>query len=122
MCNRKLFPPSKFVFRARELRSKETDAEKFLWHKLRAKRYQNYKFRRQQPIGPYIVDFFCPSKRIAIELDGGGHAEDEQILYDAQRTHYLEASGIQVLRFWNNQIFQNTRSVLEAIYQELIIR
>ena len=69
---------------ARILRKNQTKAEQLIWNQLRAKRFQNYKFRRQQPIGPYIVDFYCSSKKIIIELDGSSHACEDKILYDTR--------------------------------------
>ena len=85
---------------AKTLRKDQTDVEGFLWQFLRAKRLQGYKFRRQHPIGGYILDFYCPEKKLAIEVDGGQHSEDNQMVYDQNRTAILEKDGIRVLRFW----------------------
>ena len=101
------------------LRINQTKPEIVFWRLLRSRRLDGFKFRRQQPIGPYILDFFCPEARLAIELDGGGHNSDEKRQYDEQRTRFLKSSGIHVLRFWNNQIFQQTDAVMSVIYDFL---
>lgn len=100
------------------LRSNQTDAEKQLWYCLRANRFLNLKFKRQKPIGLYIVDFICLDKMLIIELDGGQHAV--QLGYDLKRTQFLESQGFRVLRFWNNQVLSELESVLEEIRQQLI--
>ena len=92
--------------RARALRNQPTLAEQHLWQYLRGKQMHGIKFRRQQTIGGYIVDFISMEKKLIIELDGGQHAE--QADYDAARTAYLESEGYRVLRFWNNQVLQQT--------------
>jgi|SRR6185503_10596180 very-short-patch-repair endonuclease len=98
---------------AKELRINLTEAERLLWRHLRSRRLEGDKFRRQQVIGPYIVDFVCFQRRLIIELDGGQHAEN--ISYDHRRTLFLEAAGFKVMRFWNNEVLGNTDSVLESI-------
>lgn len=98
---------------ARELRKRATDCERLLWLHLRAHRLQGFKFRRQQPIGPYIVDFVCFEARCIVEADGGQHRE--QAKYDARRDAWLTSQGFTVLRFWNNEILANTDGVLETI-------
>jgi very-short-patch-repair endonuclease len=98
---------------AKRLRSTQTDAERRLWYHLRAHRFLDLKFRRQKPIGPYIVDFVCHEKSLVIELDGGQHAEDSR--YDAARDAWLRARGYTVLRFWNNEVMQALDAVLERI-------
>ena len=103
--------------RARALRKNLTEAEKLLWSHLRMWQLDNYKFRRQQPIGPYIVDFVCLEKRLIIELDGGQHAE--QIDYDTERDGWLRDQGFNVLRFWNHDVLGNIESVKEKIYEKL---
>src|SRR5256885_12641504 len=85
--------------RRRTLRSAGTDAENALWARLRAKRLLGFKFRRQHPCGPYILDFYCPSKHLAVELDGGQHFEPAGQEYDVRRTAFLARRGITVLRF-----------------------
>jgi very-short-patch-repair endonuclease len=108
------FPPSLLV---RELRKNSTDAEKHLWHFLRAKRLKGYKFRRQHLLYPFVVDFICLEKKLVVELDGGQHAEQRH--YDENRTLYLQSKGYRVLRFWNNEIFQETEAVLSEILYNL---
>jgi len=98
------------------LRKNSTEAEKLLWRHLRAKRMLGFKFRRQQPIGRYIVDFACFEKRIVIELDGGQHAEN--IKQDKMRDDFLKSEGFRVLRIWNNELFEDIDGVLETIMNE----
>ena len=101
----------------RQLRQNMTLAEQRLWRHLRGKRLAGYKFRRQQPLGTYILDFVCIEAKLAIEIDGGQHAE--QTACDAQRTRYLQQRGFTVLRFWNNEVLQQTEAVLTAILHKL---
>lgn len=103
---------SNVVF-ARRLRRAQTDAERALWFRLRDRRLAGLKFRRQIPIGFFIVDFCCESARLIVELDGGQHAERNA--EDAMRTADLEALGYLVLRFWNNDVINNTDGVLKTI-------
>ncbi len=98
---------------ARNLRKNQTDAEQILWLQLRAKRFLNYKFRRQFPIEPYIVDFVCLDLKLIIELDGSQHQEQQE--YDLERTEFLTQRGFKVIRFWNNAIFNNLDGVLESL-------
>ena len=102
---------------ARKLRRASTDAESRLWSRLRSRQLDGAKFVRQFPIGPHVADFACRSARIAIELDGGQHTE----AVDAPRTEVIESFGYRVIRFWNNDVLENTDGVLEAIRQELLI-
>ena len=104
--------------RARKLRKNSTRAESLLWSKLRAKQIAGVKFRRQQPIGNYIVDFVSFEKRIIIELDGGQHAKAKK--KDSKRDKLLSENGFTVLRFWNNDIFSNLEGVLEVISKKCI--
>jgi len=103
---------------ARTLRHHQTDTERELWHLLRDRELSGYKFRRQVPLGPYVADFVCLSARLIVELDGGQHGE--QITYDSERTKWLEAQDFRVLRFWNNQVFEERDAVLATILSELI--
>ena len=105
------------VMRGRSLRKSYTDAERRIWQLLRNRNLQKFKFRRQHPIGAYIVDFVCIDKRLVVELDGGQHAE--QAAYDLKRTADLESAGYRVLRFWDNDVLLHTDDVMEAIYREL---
>ncbi len=102
---------------ARELRASATDAEQCIWYLLRNRNFLNFKFRRQHPIGNYILDFYCADAKLAIELDGSQHAENEQ--YDLHRSEVLQRDGIQVLRFWNNDVLLNTEAVLTEIANAL---
>ncbi|NIQ38089.1 MAG: DUF559 domain-containing protein [Proteobacteria bacterium] len=95
------------------LRKGSTVAERLLWHRLRGRQLKGLKFRRQQPIGPYIVDFVNLEKRIVIELDGGQHAIERD--KDEERDVWLIRQGSKVLRFWNNDVFHNIDGVLEVI-------
>lgn len=103
---------------AREMRVHMTDAEALLWKLLRNRRIANAKFRRQHPMGRYILDFYCDEKKLAIELDGSQHMDAAD--YDQKRDGWLRAEGVRSLRFWNNQILSETEAVLENIYMELM--
>ena len=94
------------------MRSAPTEAEDRLWQTLRAKRFEGFKFKRQQPVDHYIVDFVCLASRLIVEADGGQHAENPD---DKRRDDYLRAQGFRILRFWNNEIFDNEEGVCEAI-------
>ena len=98
---------------ARELRKNPTEAEQRLWQQLKRRQIASVKFRRQQPIRPFIVDFVCFERRVIVEVDGGQHAK--QVPYDEKRTCWLEAQGYRVLRFWNNEVLANTEAVAQAI-------
>ena len=104
---------SRLTTLAKNLRKQSTDAEALLWKRLRARRLEGIKFRRQQSIEDFIVDFVSFEKRIIIELDGGQHAEDKE--KDVQRDSFFAAYGYRVLRFWNNEILENLEGVLEVI-------
>ncbi len=102
--------------KARNLRKNMTKQERRLWQFLRKKNINNLKFRRQYPIGKYIVDFICNEKKLIIEIDGGQHNEAQNISYDQERTEYLESKGYTIIRFWNNDIDNN----IEGVYQEIL--
>jgi very-short-patch-repair endonuclease len=104
---------------SRALRASQTDAEVLLWRHLRSRRFADAKFRRQRRLGEFIVDFICLDARLVIELDGGGHSSEEQLLYDRRRTEALERRGLRVLRFWNNDVLTNCDGVLAAIADAL---
>jgi len=95
-----------------------TEAERALWRHLRLRQISGYKFRRQQPIGKYIVDFVCFEKKLIIEVDGGYHAD--QLGYDAKRSEWLEKEGFRILRFWDNQVLEEVGSVKEVIVSALM--
>jgi very-short-patch-repair endonuclease len=99
--------------RAAELRAAATKAEAALWEHLRGRRLEGVKFRRQHPIGPYIVDLCSPAQKLIIELDGGQHRGQQAA--DAERTAKLESLGYRVLRFWNDDVLQETDRVLRVI-------
>lgn len=99
--------------RARRLRRNAPLAEQLLWRQLRASQLGGYAFRRQYPLGPYVVDFFCFQQKLAIELDGGQHAQQGD--RDAKRAAWLKAQGVRVLRFWNNQVTKDIDAVKQAI-------
>ena len=103
---------------ARKLRRDQIDAERALWFRLRDRRLNGLKFRRQMPIGDFVADFCCESARLIIEVDGGQHAERSEA--DRIRTVALEAQGYLVLRFWNNDVLRNMDGVLQSIVQTLI--
>ncbi len=102
---------------ARRLRRDSTEAERALWRLLRARQLSGYKFRRQQPIDRYIVDFICFTHRLVIEVDGGQHGIN--LDYDERRTRHLEKQGFRVLRFWNNEVLENPEGVCMKILEVL---
>jgi very-short-patch-repair endonuclease len=102
---------------ARRLRNEATDAERKLWQALRLRQIETQRFRRQVPIGPYVVDFLCPKARLVVELDGGQHAERTR--YDDARTRFLAHCGCRVIRFWNHDALLRTDDVLAEIHRAL---
>jgi very-short-patch-repair endonuclease len=102
--------------RARRLRKQSTDAERKLWNRLRSRAICGFKFVRQEPVGPYVVDFICRDRRLVIEVDGGQHATDER---DLLRDRWLGERRFRVLRFWNNDVIGNIEGVLEMIANAL---
>ena len=104
---------------ARTLRRNDTWAEQLLWRWLRDRRFSAYKFRRQHAFGPYILDFFCVEAFLDLELDGGQHGHPEQQAEDRERDAWLEARGVQVLRFWNSRLRREKEVVRTAIWDAL---
>ena len=104
---------------ARILRRNQTWAEKKLWLHLRNRKLCGKKFRRQQPLGPYILDFYCAEEKLNIEIDGGQHDFPEKQKHDIKRGFYLEKEGLKTLRFWNSQIRENIEGVLAKIRMEI---
>ena len=102
---------------ARTLRRGQTNAERLLWRLLRRKRFCGLKFRRQHPIEPYVLDFYCHEERLGIELDGGQHAAPDTQRSDTERTAFLESKGITIIRFWNHEVLQDPVAVLERLYR-----
>ena len=104
---------------SRKLRRDQTDAERALWAKIRSKQLNGAKFRRQQIIGPYIVDFVNFDSSLIVEVDGGQHGRDKMRNKDEERTKWLQQRGYYVIRFWDNEVLQNIDGVLEKILQAL---
>lgn len=102
---------------AQKLRKNSTDTEKYLWKYLRGRQLEGFKFRRQQPIGKYIVDFINLERKIIIEVDGGQHLENKK---DKLRDRWLEEQGYEVLRFWDNEVFNNIEGALGVIREKLL--
>ena len=96
-----------------------TDAEIFLWSKIKNKQLAGYKFRRQHSIGRYIVDFYCPKLKIVIEADGGHHNWEENIIYDEERTKYLNSLNIKVIRYWNHEVLKGIDDVLQDLENKI---
>jgi very-short-patch-repair endonuclease len=101
--------------RAKEMRQTMSSAEVILWSRLRRKQVHGVTFRRQHPIGPYIADFACWDARLVIEVDGPSHVSDEAQIKDQNRTNFLNAQGWQVIRVWNNDIYNNLHGIMDAI-------
>jgi len=105
--------------RRKELRNNATPAEQLLWSMLQHSNLGGYKFRRQHSVGPYILDFYCPSERLAVELDGDSHFTDDAIVYDYERTAYLNGLSIRVVRFLNTDVYDRLNIVCEKILEEI---
>lgn len=101
------------VRKVRQLRKNPTDAERLLWRHICRRQLQGFKFRRQQPIGKYVVDFVCFEVRLIVEVDGGQH--QEQLDYDRHRTAWLQSQGFRVIRYWNHEVLAQIESVLTDI-------
>ena len=104
---------------ARRLRREQTDEEKELWHALRAGRFAGFKFRRQHLLGKYFLDFYCPAAKLSIELDGFQHGLPEQRQHDEEREKFLASEGVEELRFWNHQWWENREGILLEIWNAL---
>ena len=104
---------------ARLLRRNQTDEEKQLWQALKAGRFAGFKFRRQHQVGNYYLDFYCPTAKLSVELDGYQHGLPEQMQRDAERTRLLDSQGIEELRYWNHQWNKNREGVLLGIWDTL---
>ena len=100
---------------SRTLRQASTDAEGKLWSALRNRKLDQHKFRRQFTLGPYVLDFYCPALRLAVEVDGGQHLEAEGLLRDKARTAFLQSKGVAVFRYTNLEVLQNLPGVVEAL-------
>lgn len=117
MNNRRLSPELKE--RCREMRKNPTEAERVLWERLRDRRLNGHKFRRQHPIGGYVVDFYCIEAYLGIEVDGGVHLNKEQAENDRQRSEDLARMGISILRFWNSEVLADIEGVLNRINERV---
>ena len=104
---------------ARALRKNMTDAERLLWTRIRRKQLKGYQFYRQRTIGNYIVDFYCPRRRLIIEVDGGQHYGRGGMAKDKERDAYLKIAGLGIRRFSDREVFGNLNGVLERIYEDL---
>jgi len=104
--------------RRRELRAKQTRPEELLWYRLRNNQFENHHFFRQYGVGPYILDFYCPKLRLAIEIDGGQHTTQNAIQYDLERDMYLSGLDITIIRFWNSEVMNNIDAVLQHIKEQ----
>lgn len=100
---------------AKRLRSDMPNAEHCLWQEIRRKQLAGHHFRRQLPIGPYVVDFACVKEKLIVELDGVGHSSEDDILKDEKRTAFLNEKGWRVIRFWNDEIYGDVGSVIDTI-------
>ena len=107
------------TLRARHLRRNATNAELKLWFHLRSAKMNGYSFRRQHPIGPYTIDFYCPNAKLAVELDGDEHGTDKGLAHDAARTRFLDRRGVRVIRFPNHEVAASVTVVLESIHRVL---
>ncbi len=107
--------PNKLTPFAKSLRKEATDTEQLLWCHLKAKRFGGIKFRRQQPIGKYIVDFVSFEKKMIIELDGGQHTSKDERQKDCRRDECLQAQGYRILRFWDHEVLTSIEAVMEVI-------
>ncbi len=114
----KLFNLKKYKNIRKALRNQPIKAEKLLWYKLRRKNL-NYKFRRQASINNYVVDFYCPSLKFIIEIDGATHSTEKEIVYDTKRENYLKSLSLNILRFNNSDIYQNIDGVIKRIKLEI---
>ena len=107
------------ILLARNLRKNSTIQERRLWNLLKNRQFYNLKFKRQQPVGNYIADFICKEAKIIIEIDGGQHNESKNIDYDKTRTEFLNNLGYKVIRFWNNEIYENIDGVMLRLKEEI---
>lgn len=105
--------------RRKELRRNQTEAEKVFWSHIRNRRFCGMRFVRQYSAGPYILNFYCPKLKLAIELDGGQHAQDDNREYDTARSAYLKAQGIDMIRFWNHEVLQDTENFFDMLAQKI---
>lgn len=110
-----IFNQTHYKQRRRDLRKKMPQAEILVWWKLRNKQLQGSRFRRQYSIAQFIVDFYCPTAKLAIEIDGETHISEDQENYDKKRQKFIESQGIKVIRFTNSDVYENLEGVIEKI-------
>ena len=115
----KLFNKISEKLKRRELRSKMTKAEAIVWQKLRCKQIENCKFRNQYSVDRFVLDFYSPEIKLAIEIDGESHFQEGAAQYDHERQIFIESAGINFLRFTNNQVYENLNGALEIIAQKI---
>jgi very-short-patch-repair endonuclease len=115
----KLFNKTTEKLKRRQLRSNMTKAEALIWQKLRCKQIENCKFRNQYSVDRFVLDFYSPEIKLAIEIDGESHFQEGAAQYDNERQIFIESTGINFLRFTNNQVYENLNGVLETIAQEI---
>ncbi len=118
---KRLVKSERTLNRAKRLRREMSDEERILWMLLRDRRFADFKFRRQVPLGDYVVDFVCFESKLVLELDGSQHAEPEQAQFDAKRTQYLEAAGFRVARIWCGDLFKDREGATELIWNALTL-
>lgn len=116
---KRLIKSNRTLARAHKLRRAMSEEERVLWMLLRDRRFAAFKFRRQVPLGDYVVDFACFERKLVLELDGAQHAEAEQAAFDAQRTRYLEAAGFRVARIWCGDLFKDREGAMNLIWHAL---
>lgn len=114
-----IYNKARFKERRRDLRKNQTEAEKVIWKSIRNGTFFGLKFFRQYSVGTYVLDFYCPAHKLAIELDGGQHKEEENQSYDNVRTEYLKSLGIEVMRFWNSDVICNIEWVLAEVGKKI---
>ncbi len=116
---KRLVKSDRTLTRARKLRAEMSDEERILWMLLRDRRFAEFKFRRQVPLGDYVADFVCFGAKLVLELDGSQHAAPEQAKFDAIRTQHLEAAGFRVTRIWCSDLFKDREAVMRTIWDAL---
>jgi very-short-patch-repair endonuclease len=119
MDNKFLYNNKTLKERRQELRNNQTEAEKVLWKYISKNKISGLRFLRQYSAGPYILDFYCPKIRLGIELDGNIHKEKENKIYDKDREKYLKSLDIKVIRFWDNEIFEHLKEVLDKLHNKI---
>jgi very-short-patch-repair endonuclease len=112
-------PKLKEILKARFLRRAETEQEKILWKELRNNKL-GIKFRRQHPLDVFVLDFYAPEIKLAIELDGSVHQKEDQRIYDTDREKFLKSKGVEILRFWNSEVEKDIDEVLNKIKQKIV--